>query len=58
MKTIRKKAIEELRMSSTEFDRIMGHALQVKPEAASAKKTKKAKTKKAKKQPIKTKEKI
>jgi hypothetical protein len=50
MKAVQKKPVEELRMSSAEFDRIMGQALQVKPETAPAKKTKKkAKKKKAKK---------
>ncbi|MDP2409987.1 MAG: hypothetical protein Q8M26_06845 [Pseudolabrys sp.] len=41
MKSAQKKPAEELRMSSAEFDRIMGQALQVKPEASKAKSTKK-----------------
>ncbi len=48
----KKKPAEELRMSSAEFDRIMGQALKVKPEAVKAKPTKKksaAKKKAAKK---------
>jgi hypothetical protein len=46
MKAVQKKPPEELRMSSAEFDRIMRQALQVKPEAATAKKTKKTAKKK------------
>lgn len=42
----KKKPADELRMSSAEFDRIMGQALQVKPEAASSKKKAKKATKK------------
>lgn len=51
MKAVQKKPVEEFRMSSAEFDRIMGQALQVKPEAATAKKARKktAKKKTAKK---------
>jgi hypothetical protein len=50
MKAVQKKPDQELRMSSPEFDRIMGQALQVKPEATKAKKAKKApKKKRAKK---------
>jgi hypothetical protein len=40
MKPVQKKPVEELRMSSAEFDRIMGRALQAKPEATTAKKKK------------------
>jgi hypothetical protein len=48
MNAAQKKPIEELRMSGAEFDRIMGHALQVKPEPpkAKSKKTKSAAKKK------------
>lgn len=46
MKTAQKKPVKELRMSSAEFDRIMGQALQVKPEEP--KKTKRMASKKAK----------
>jgi hypothetical protein len=50
MKAAQKKPAQDLRMSSAEFDRIMGKALQVKPEAARSKKAKKpAKKKPAKK---------
>jgi hypothetical protein len=45
MKTVQKKPAEEFRMSGADFDRIMGQALQVKPEVKLAKKAKK-KTKK------------
>ena len=45
--TVRKKPAVDLRMSSAEFDRIMRQALQVKPEAATAKKTKKTAKRKA-----------
>ncbi len=41
MKAVQKNPAEELRMSSAEFDRIMGQALQVKPEVTKAKLTKK-----------------
>jgi hypothetical protein len=46
MKSVQKKPTEEMRLSSVEFDRIMGRALQVKPEAGSktAKKAAKKKT--------------
>ena len=48
MKTVQKKPAEVFRMSADEFDRMMGQALQVKPEAASPKKkAKKAAPKKA-----------
>lgn len=47
MKATQKKPTEEMRMSSAEFDRIMGRALQVKPESAKPSKTKKRATKKA-----------
>lgn len=50
MKAVQKKPPEELRMSSADFDRIMGQALQVKPETATPKKkAKKAASKKTKK---------
>jgi hypothetical protein len=49
MKTAQKKPDEEFRMSSTDFDRIMGRALQVKPESTPAKTIKK----KAKKKTVK-----
>ena len=41
MNAAKKKPTEDLRLSSAEFDRIMGRALQVKPEAAKAKSGKK-----------------
>jgi hypothetical protein len=44
MKAVQKKPTEELRMSCAEFDRIMGQALQVKPETAKAERPKKTKT--------------
>lgn len=48
MKAAQPKAVGELRMSAAEFDRIMGRALQVKPE--DTKKSKRpAKTKTARK---------
>lgn len=54
MKTSQPKPVGELRMSAKEFDRIMGHALQVKPEAASkAKGQRKTKTPVGKKLPAK-----
>jgi hypothetical protein len=46
MKSAQKKPADELRMSSADFDRIMGKALQVKPEIARPKKAKKAAKKK------------
>ena len=49
MKTVQKKPAEEFRMSGADFDRIMGQALQVKPEVTRAKKAKKTAKKKAKK---------
>jgi rRNA processing protein Gar1 len=45
MKTVQKKPVEELRMSSAEFDRIMGQALQVKPEEVKKSKRPKPKAK-------------
>jgi len=46
MKAGKSKPTDDLRMSSKEFDRIMGQALRVKPEAADkAKRRKVAKTK-------------
>ena len=42
----KKKPAEEMRMSSAEFDRIMGQALQVKPEPGKPKAVKKPKAKK------------
>ena len=47
MTAVQKKPDEEMRMSSAEFDRIMGQALQVKPVGAALKKKKKKKAKKA-----------
>jgi len=41
MKSAQKKTAVELRMSSAEFDRIMGRALQVKPETTKPKSVKK-----------------
>ncbi len=46
MKTGQPKPADELRMSSKEFDRIMGRALQVKPAAQKPKRAAKAARKK------------
>jgi hypothetical protein len=46
MKTGQPKATDEMRMSSKEFDRIMGRALQVKPKVAKKPKRATAKTRK------------
>lgn len=43
MKSAQPKPNDELRMSAKEFDRIMGQALKVKPEAEKPKGTAKAK---------------
>ena len=48
MNAAQKKPVEELRMSEADFDRIMGQALQVKPEK-SPKKPRKALAKTRKK---------
>ena len=45
MKAGQTKPADELRMSSKEFDRIMGQALQVKPEAQKPKRAAKARKK-------------
>ena len=42
------KAVDDMRMSAGEFDRIMGKALQVKPETAKKAKARKSKARKAK----------
>jgi hypothetical protein len=52
MKTVQKKPVEEFRMSSADFDRIMGRALQVKPEAAKSKSKRSAKAKASKKKSV------
>ncbi len=40
MKSVQKKPVEEMRLSSAEFDRIMGRVLQAKPESKKAVKAK------------------
>jgi hypothetical protein len=49
MNASKKKEDDDLRMSSAEFDRIMGHALQVKPEEAKKLKRRKNLTQKTSK---------
>jgi hypothetical protein len=49
MKAAQPKTADELRMSSKEFDRIMGQALQVKPEGAAERAKPAAKRKAARK---------
>lgn len=46
MKSGRPKPADEMRMSSAEFDRIMGQALQVKPKAQKSKRAAKTTRKK------------
>ena len=46
MKAGQPKPADEMRMSSAEFDRIMGHALQVKPKAQKSKRATKTVRKK------------
>ncbi len=46
MKAGQPKSADEMRMSSKEFDRIMGRALQVKPEARKPKRARKTARKK------------
>lgn len=46
MKAGQSKGTDDLRMSSAEFDRIMGQALQVKPKARKSKRTTKIARKK------------